>query len=101
MAYAFGFFSCNVFSAMFWQFENLLYLCANSTRRASLQCLNRRVVLFYSGNMKTSYTKVCVLPQDLLPLLKSRGLSIADEQKTTSYLANIGYFRLSACLSVD
>ena len=37
-----------------------------------------------------------MLPQDLILLLKNRGLSIMDEQKAINYLANIGYFRLSA-----
>jgi abortive infection bacteriophage resistance protein len=46
--------------------------------------------------MKVNYTKVCTLPQDLIPLLKNRGLSISDEQRTVNYLTNIGYFRLSA-----
>jgi abortive infection bacteriophage resistance protein len=46
--------------------------------------------------MKVNYTKTCTLPQDLVPLLKSRGLSIPDEQKAVSYLTNIGYYRLSA-----
>lgn len=75
----------------------MLYLCSTSTRRASLQCLNRRVVLFYTV-MKINYSKTCTLPQDLIPLLKSRGLSITDEQKVVSYLTNIGYYRLSAYL---
>ncbi|MDR0799297.1 MAG: hypothetical protein LBN18_06030 [Dysgonamonadaceae bacterium] len=48
--------------------------------------------------MKVNYSKVCTLPQDLIPLLKKRGLIIADEQRTISYLINIGYFRLSAYL---
>jgi abortive infection bacteriophage resistance protein len=46
--------------------------------------------------MKVNYTKTCTLPQDLVPLLKSRGLAIPDEQKAISYLTNIGYYRLSA-----
>jgi abortive infection bacteriophage resistance protein len=46
--------------------------------------------------MKVSYSKTCILPQDLIPLLKQRGLLIQDEQKAASYLSNIGYFRLSA-----
>jgi hypothetical protein len=46
--------------------------------------------------MKISYSKTCKLPEDLIFLLKSRGLSIPDEQGAISYLANIGYFRLSA-----
>ena len=48
--------------------------------------------------MKVNYSKTCTLPQDLVPLLKKRGLIIADEHRTISYLANIGYFRLSAYL---
>jgi abortive infection bacteriophage resistance protein len=48
--------------------------------------------------MKVNYSKTCTLPKDLLPLLKSRGLSFSDEQKAISYLTNIGYFRLSAYL---
>ena len=46
--------------------------------------------------MKANYTKTCTLPQDLIPLLKNRGLLINDEQRAVSYLTNIGYFRLSA-----
>jgi abortive infection bacteriophage resistance protein len=46
--------------------------------------------------MKVSYSKTCILPQDLIPLLKSRGLSVPDEQKAVDYLTNIGYYRLSA-----
>ena len=48
--------------------------------------------------LKISYFKTCTLPQDLIPLLKQRGLIIADEQKAIGYLNNIGYFRLSAYL---
>ncbi len=46
--------------------------------------------------MKARYTKQCTLPADLIPLLKSRGLVIEDEALARNYLANIGYFRLSA-----
>jgi abortive infection bacteriophage resistance protein len=48
--------------------------------------------------MKISYTKKYMFPQDLISLLKSRGLSIPDEQRAINYLTNIGYFRLSAYL---
>ena len=51
---------------------------------------------YFYFKMKGYYTKKCTLPQDLIPLLKNRGLSIVDEQKAINYLANIGYFRLSA-----
>ena len=37
-----------------------------------------------------------MLPQDLIPLLKQRGLVIHNEQKAVNFLSNIGYFRLSA-----
>ena len=46
--------------------------------------------------MKVNYTKTCILPQDMIPLLKKRGLDISGEQRAAGYLANIGYFRLSA-----
>jgi len=46
--------------------------------------------------MKINYTKTCILPQDMIPLLKKRGLDISGEQRAAGYLANIGYFRLSA-----
>ena len=46
--------------------------------------------------MKVNYAKICTLSQDLIPLLKQRGLVIFDEQKAVNYLSNIGYFRLSA-----
>ena len=46
--------------------------------------------------MKINYSKTCTLPQDLIPLLKQRGLVTPSEQKAVNYLTNIGYFRLSA-----
>jgi len=46
--------------------------------------------------MKADYTKTYTLPQNLIPLLKNRGLSIPDEQEAINYLTNIGYYRLSA-----
>ena len=46
--------------------------------------------------MKISYSKTCTLPEDLIPLLKQRGLSISDEQRAVDYLTNIGYFRFSS-----
>jgi abortive infection bacteriophage resistance protein len=54
-----------------------------------------RFILRFMG---TKYTKKCTLPQELVTLLKSRGLAIHDEQKAINYLTNIGYFRLSAYL---
>ncbi|GHV69351.1 hypothetical protein FACS1894199_17900 [Bacteroidia bacterium] len=48
--------------------------------------------------MKPNYTKTCTLPQNLIPLIRNRGLHIADEQKAIDYLTHIGYFRFSAYL---
>jgi len=48
--------------------------------------------------MKINFSKTCTSPQDLIPLLRQRGLAISNEQKTADYLTNIGYFRLSAYL---
>ena len=42
------------------------------------------------------YTKQCTLPNDLIPILKGRGLSISNEPKAIAYLSSIGYYRLSA-----
>ncbi len=53
---------------------------------------------FYTPLLKIAYAKTCTLPADLIPLLRQRGLAIADEQKTVNYLSNIGYYRLSAYL---
>ena len=46
---------------------------------------------FYIYFMKVDYTKTCLPLQDLIILLKKRGLAITDEQKAIGYLANIGY----------
>ena len=46
--------------------------------------------------MRKKYSKKHTLPQDLISLLKQRGLAILNEKKTFNYLINIGYFRLSA-----
>jgi abortive infection bacteriophage resistance protein len=53
---------------------------------------------FFYTTMKINYSKTCTLPQNLILLLKSRGLIIPDEQRAVSHLINIGYFRLSAYL---
>lgn len=53
---------------------------------------------FYFYMSRTSFSKHCTLPSDLIVLLKSRGLVIADEPQAENYLWNIGYFRFSAYL---
>jgi len=46
--------------------------------------------------MKVPYPKRFTTLKDLIPLLKSRGLNIVNEQDALDCLANIGYYRLSA-----
>lgn len=42
------------------------------------------------------FAKEYKTPAELVGLLKSRGLIIADEEKAKAYIENIGYYRLSA-----
>lgn len=46
--------------------------------------------------MKTSFTKPYSSPEQIVQILKSRGMLMEDEHKVESYLLNIGYHRLSA-----
>ncbi len=46
--------------------------------------------------MKTSFTKPYSSPEQIVQILKSRGMLMEDERKVESYLLNIGYHRLSA-----
>ena len=45
---------------------------------------------------KISFVKTYSKPYELVSLLKTRGLNIADEGKAEHYLSHIGYYRLSA-----
>jgi hypothetical protein len=78
-------------------YKNIVVLLCHQYPR-SLFTMLKYAGRFILNSMKVNYSKVCTLPQDLIPLLKKRGLIIADEQRTISYLINIGYFRLSAYL---
>lgn len=46
--------------------------------------------------MKTSFTKPYSSPEQIVQILKSRGMLMEDEHKVENYLMNIGYHRLSA-----
>ncbi|WP_025835227.1 Abi family protein [Bacteroides rodentium] len=46
--------------------------------------------------MKTSFTKPYSSPEQIVQILKSRGMLIKDGHKVGNYLMNIGYHRLSA-----
>lgn len=51
---------------------------------------------FYYTYMKTSFAKPYSSPEQIVQILKSRGMLIKDEYKVEDYLMNIGYHRLSA-----
>ncbi len=46
--------------------------------------------------MKTSFAKQYSSPEQIVQILKSRGMLIKDKHKVLNYLLNIGYHRLSA-----
>ena len=46
--------------------------------------------------MKTNFSKPFSSPEQIVEILKSRGMFINDELKVKHYLSNIGYHRLSA-----
>lgn len=60
-----------------------------------LKCAGR--FCFY-GYMATRipFIKTYSTPQELVQLLKTRGMEITDEEKARHYLFHIGYYRLSA-----
>ena len=77
--------------------NDYLYLCNTRTRQASQRCSNVRVVFVYRRMAtRIPFTKMYSSPNDLVQLLKARGLEITDEEKAKHYLSHIGYYRLSA-----
>ena len=69
------------------------YLCSNSSRHASLQCVPRRDFVIYIG-MRYNKQPTDIITQ--LQLLKERGLIIKDEDTALKQLASISYFRLAS-----
>lgn len=57
--------------------------------------LKSGVVLFYTP-MGIIFDETFKRPKEMVELLKDRGLTIDDPQRTEHYLRNIGYYRLSA-----
>jgi hypothetical protein len=47
---------------------------------------------FFYIAMKVNYTKTCTLPQDLIPLLKSRGLTISDALNDVFWMTQPHHF---------
>ena len=80
---------------IFWYSALFSYLCSIRTCQASSQCSNRQVV-FFILIVKTSFTKPYSSPEQIVQILKSRGMLMENEHKAESYLLNIGYHRLSA-----
>ena len=73
---------------------DLHYFCIARTRQASLQCLNRRVVFLYAMRYNKQYSA----PEELITLLRERGLIIEQEEAALRNIRSIGYYRLSAYL---
>lgn len=46
---------------------------------------------FYSTYMKANFVKPYSSPEQIVQILKSRGMLIENEHKAASYLMNIGY----------
>ena len=74
------------------------YFCSTRTRQSlstMLKCAGR--FCFY-GYMATRipFIKTYSTPQELVQLLKTRGMEITDEEKAQHYLSHIGYYRVSA-----
>ena len=51
---------------------------------------------FYYTSMRTNFTKHYSSLEQIINILKTRGMPISNEQRTKNYLLNIGYHRLSA-----
>lgn len=70
----------------------MLYLCSNSSRHASLQCVPRRDFDFFNT---MRYNKQPTNIGTQLSLLKQRGLIVSDESLAFKQLSSISYFRLA------
>ena len=60
-----------------------------------LTMLKSGVVLFYT-TMRFLFDKSFMQPDDMVELLRHRGLGIENPQRVSHYIRNIGYYRLSA-----
>ena len=60
-----------------------------------LTMLKSGVVLFYT-TMRLLFDKSFMQPDDMVELLRHRGLEIENPQRVSHYIRNIGYYRLSA-----
>ena len=56
---------------------------------------------FYTMSSRIPFQKSYTSSHDLVCLLQSRGLTVADTAKAESYLEYIGYYRLSAYIQLD
>ncbi len=75
---------------------------AKPLRSTLVACLSKKDAqmcgsfYFYTMNNKIPFPKTYTSAHDLIGLLRSRGLTIADAQKAERYIEFIGYYRLSA-----
>ena len=60
-----------------------------------LKCAGRFCFYGYMA-ARVPFIKTYSTPQELVQILKTRGMEITDEEKAQHYLSHIGYYRLSA-----
>lgn len=73
-----------------------MYLCSTRTPKPLQDAQIGGRFIFIP--MSILFNKAYKSPTDIVALLKGRGLSITDSQRTEHYIRNIGYYRLSAYL---
>jgi hypothetical protein len=84
------------FQKLFLQIQILFVLLHQHTHPASHKNSALRVsVLFFIIMAKSPYSKSFIPYPDQIALLKSRGMSFADENKALHLLENISYYRFS------
>lgn len=73
-----------------------MYLCSTRTPKPLQDAQIGGRFIFIP--MSIPFNKAYKSPTDIVALLKDRGLSVTDHQRTEHYIRNIGYYRLSAYL---
>ena len=88
---------CDFFCKKFWRFEKRLYICAQHAPSASRKnsAIRGGFIFFNDIMQKVAYTKPFLSHQAQIALLKSRGMTFANETKALHLLKRIGYYRLS------
>ena len=80
-----------------WRNRIVVVLLQYQNPQASQRCSNRGSFYFYTS-MSIQFDKTYTCPNEIVTLLKDRGLDVGNFQRTEHYIQNIGYYRLSAYL---